>query len=113
VVECDVVLTSLGSIRNTEWLEGSGLAAGFWGIGCDAGCRAFDINGVVTDSIFVVGDIARFPHVLYEYQFLARAGISMPTLGNSQHRAARQSHGSASTSCGTPRVTHQTPRWTK
>jgi NADPH-dependent 2,4-dienoyl-CoA reductase/sulfur reductase-like enzyme len=70
VVECDVVLTSLGSIRNTEWLEGSGLAAGFWGIGCDAGCRAFDINGVVTDSIFVAGDIARFPHVLYEYQFL-------------------------------------------
>jgi len=70
VVECDVVLTSLGSIRNTEWLEGSGLAAGFWGVGCDTGCRAFDINGVVTDSIFVVGDIARFPHVLYEYQFL-------------------------------------------
>jgi Reductase C-terminal len=51
-------------------LQGSGLAAGFWGVGCDAGCRAFDINGVVTDSIFVVGDIARFPHVLYEYQFL-------------------------------------------
>jgi hypothetical protein len=25
---------------------------------------------VVTESIFVVGDIARFPHVLYEYQFL-------------------------------------------
>jgi NADPH-dependent 2,4-dienoyl-CoA reductase/sulfur reductase-like enzyme len=70
VVECDVVLTSLGSIRNTEWLQGAGLAAGFWGVGCDAGCRAFDINGVVTDSIFVVGDIARFPHVLYEYQFL-------------------------------------------
>jgi 3-phenylpropionate/trans-cinnamate dioxygenase ferredoxin reductase subunit len=70
VVECDVVLTSLGSIRNTEWLQGSGAAASFWGVGCDAGCRAFDINGVVTDSIFVVGDIARFPHVLYEYQFL-------------------------------------------
>src|SRR5262249_49076008 len=51
--------------------EGSGLAAGVWGVGCDAGCRAFDINGVVTDSIFVAGDVARFPHVLYEYQFLA------------------------------------------
>src|SRR6185312_2755541 len=50
VVECDIVLTSLGSIRNTEWLQGAGLAAGFWGVGCDAGCRAFDINGVVTDS---------------------------------------------------------------
>ena len=70
-VDADVVLASLGSIRNTEWLEGAGLAAGFWGVGCDAGCRAFDINGVVTDSIFVAGDIARFPHVLYEYQFLA------------------------------------------
>ena len=70
VVEADVVLVSLGSIRNTEWLEGSGLAAGFWGVGCDAGCRAFDINGVVTDTIFVAGDVARFPHVLYEYQFL-------------------------------------------
>jgi 3-phenylpropionate/trans-cinnamate dioxygenase ferredoxin reductase subunit len=70
VVECDVVVVSLGSVRNTEWLHGSGLAAGFWGVGCDAGCRAFDINGVVTDSVFVIGDIARFPHVLYEYQFL-------------------------------------------
>ena len=29
---------------------GAGLAAGFWGVGCDAGCRAFDVNGVVTDT---------------------------------------------------------------
>ena len=54
-----------------EWLDGAGLAAGRWGIGCDAGCRAFDINGVVTDNIFVAGDIARAPHVLYEYEFMA------------------------------------------
>jgi NADPH-dependent 2,4-dienoyl-CoA reductase/sulfur reductase-like enzyme len=71
ILETDLVIASLGSIRNTEWLEGSGLAAGFWGVGCDAGCRAFDINGLVTDSIYVAGDVARFPHVLYEYQFLA------------------------------------------
>jgi NADPH-dependent 2,4-dienoyl-CoA reductase/sulfur reductase-like enzyme len=69
-IDVDVVLASLGSIRNTEWLKGARLAAGYWGIGCDTGCRAFDINGVVTDSIFVAGDIARFPHVLYEYQFM-------------------------------------------
>jgi NADPH-dependent 2,4-dienoyl-CoA reductase/sulfur reductase-like enzyme len=69
-VEADVVLASLGSIRNTEWLEGAGLAAGAWGVGCDAGCRAFDVNGVVTDSVFVAGDVARFPHVLYGYQFM-------------------------------------------
>ncbi|MQY40533.1 hypothetical protein SRB17_85660 [Streptomyces sp. RB17] len=50
---------------------GLGAGAGFWGVGCDAGGRAFDINGVVTDSIYVAGDVARAPHVLYEYQFLA------------------------------------------
>ena len=71
VIEAEVVLASLGSIRNVEWLEGSGLAAGFWGVGCDAGGRAFDINGVATDSVYVAGDVARAPHVLYEYQFLA------------------------------------------
>lgn len=71
VLDVDVVVASLGSIRNVEWLRGAGLAAGFWGVGCDAGCRAFDINGVVTDNIFVAGDVARQPHVLYEYQFIS------------------------------------------
>lgn len=70
-LDVDVVVPSLGSVRNVEWLEGSGLAAGQWGVGCDAGCRAFDINGVVTDHIFVAGDVARAPHVLYGYEFLA------------------------------------------
>ena len=69
-LDVDVVVASLGSIRNVEWLEGAGLATGFWGVACDAGCRVFDVNGVVTDTIFVAGDIARAPHVLYEYQFL-------------------------------------------
>ncbi|NKY33062.1 FAD-dependent oxidoreductase [Nocardia speluncae] len=70
-VEADVVVASLGSIRNVEWLAGARLATGFWGVGCDAGCRAFDINGVVTDNIFVAGDVVRQPHVLYEYQFIS------------------------------------------
>ena len=70
-LEVNVVVAALGSIRNVEWLEGSGLAAGPWGVGCDAGGRAFDINGVATDSVYVAGDVARAPHVLYEYQFLA------------------------------------------
>ncbi|MGY4924567.1 NAD(P)/FAD-dependent oxidoreductase [Streptomyces sp. 900105755] len=80
-VDADVVVASLGSIRNVEWLAGSGLAAGFWGVGCDAGGRAFDINGVVTDSIFVAGDVARAPHVLYEYQFLAMEHWDNAVLG--------------------------------
>ncbi|MER6038295.1 FAD/NAD(P)-binding oxidoreductase [Streptomyces sp. NPDC001835] len=80
-VDADVVVASLGSIRNVEWLEGSGLAAGFWGVGCDAGGRAFDINGVVTDSVYVAGDVARAPHVLYEYQFLAMEHWDNAVLG--------------------------------
>ena len=31
VLEVDVVVASLGSIRNVEWLDGAGLAAGQWG----------------------------------------------------------------------------------
>lgn len=80
-LDVDVVVTSLGSIRNVEWLDGAGLAAGVWGVGCDAGCRAFDINGVVTDHIFVAGDIARAPHVLYDYQFLAMEHWDNAVLG--------------------------------
>lgn len=80
-LDVDVVVTSLGSIRNVEWLEGAGLAAGPWGVGCDAGCRAFDINGVVTDHVFVAGDIARAPHVLYDYQFLAMEHWDNAVLG--------------------------------
>ena len=80
-LDVDVAVVALGSIRNVEWLEGSGLAAGRWGVGCDAGCRAFDINGVVTDSIYVVGDVARAPHVLYEYQFLSMEHWDNAVLG--------------------------------
>jgi len=80
-LEVDVVVASLGSIRNVEWLEGSGLAAGVWGVGCDAGGRAFDINGVTTDTVYVAGDVARAPHVLYEYQFLAMEHWDNAVLG--------------------------------
>ncbi|WP_084958761.1 FAD-dependent oxidoreductase [Thermoactinospora rubra] len=70
-VEADMAVVALGAVRNVEWLEGSGLAAGPWGVATDAGCRAVDINGLVTDDVFVAGDVARFPHPVYHYQFLA------------------------------------------
>jgi len=72
-LDVDVAIAALGSVRNVEWLEGSGLAAGPWGVGCDAGARAFTVDGMVTDDIFVAGDVARFPHPLYNFQFLALA----------------------------------------
>ncbi|HET6664423.1 MAG TPA: FAD-dependent oxidoreductase [Acidimicrobiales bacterium] len=80
-LDVDVTVVALGSIRNVEWLEGSGLAAGPFGVGCDAGGRAFDINGVATDSIYVAGDVARAPHALYEYQFLAMEHWDNAVLG--------------------------------
>lgn len=70
ILDVDVAIVALGSIRNTEWLRSSGLAAGQLGVTCDAGCRAFDINGIVTDDIFVAGDVSRFPHPLYQYQLI-------------------------------------------
>jgi NADPH-dependent 2,4-dienoyl-CoA reductase/sulfur reductase-like enzyme len=69
-IEVDLAVAALGAVRNVEWLEGSGLAAGPWGVACDAGCRVFDINGLVTDDVFAAGDVARLPHPVYEYQFL-------------------------------------------
>jgi NADPH-dependent 2,4-dienoyl-CoA reductase/sulfur reductase-like enzyme len=71
VVEADVVVVALGSERNTEWLLDSGLAAGPLGVACDGGCRAFDLQGLVTDDIFVAGDVARFPHPAFGYQLIA------------------------------------------
>jgi NADPH-dependent 2,4-dienoyl-CoA reductase/sulfur reductase-like enzyme len=70
-VEADIAVVALGAIRNTEWLAESELAAGPRGVACDAGCRAFNMYGIVTDDVFVAGDVARFPHPLFEYQFLS------------------------------------------
>ncbi|SCF60432.1 NAD(P)/FAD-dependent oxidoreductase [Streptomyces sp. Ncost-T10-10d] len=70
-VDADVAVVALGGIRNTDWLQDSGLAVGVWGIACDSGCRAFDFNGLVTDDVFVAGDVARCPHPVYEYRFIS------------------------------------------
>ncbi|WP_190812534.1 NAD(P)/FAD-dependent oxidoreductase [Saccharopolyspora pogona] len=71
VLDVEVAVVALGAVRNTAWLEGSGLAAGPRGVACDAGCRAFDVHGIVTDDVFAAGDVARTPHPLFGYQFLS------------------------------------------
>ncbi|MFJ9341597.1 NAD(P)/FAD-dependent oxidoreductase [Streptomyces sp. NPDC101733] len=86
-LETDVVVVSLGAMRNTEWLAGSGLGAGPRGIACDAGCRAFDVRGIVTDDIYVAGDVARSPHALFGYQFL-----SLEHWGNAVAQAETAAH---------------------
>ncbi|MGI5240251.1 FAD-dependent oxidoreductase [Dactylosporangium sp. CA-139066] len=86
-VDVQVAVAALGAQRNVEWLKGSGLAAGHWGVACDAGCRAFDANGLVTDDIFVAGDVARFPHPVYDYQLMA-----MEHWGNAVDQAEIAAH---------------------
>jgi NADPH-dependent 2,4-dienoyl-CoA reductase/sulfur reductase-like enzyme len=70
-LDVDVAVVALGSLRNTEWLRGSGLGAGPRGVACDAGCRVFDMFGIVTDDVFAAGDVARTPHPVFGFEFLA------------------------------------------
>ncbi|MGW2510860.1 NAD(P)/FAD-dependent oxidoreductase [Streptomyces scopuliridis] len=91
-IEADVAVVALGAVRNTEWLAGSGLAAGPRGVACDAGCRAFNMYGIVTDDVFVAGDVARFPHPLFEYQMLA-----LEHWGNAVAQAEVAAHNMVST----------------
>ncbi|MFF3325543.1 NAD(P)/FAD-dependent oxidoreductase [Streptomyces sp. NPDC002889] len=92
-IDADVAVVSLGATRNTEWLAGSGLGAGPRGIACDAGCRAFDVRGIVTDDVFVAGDVARSPHALFGYQFL-----SLEHWGNAVAQAEIAAHNMISAS---------------
>ena len=61
-LECDIFIEAVGSLPNTEWLEGSGLDKSN-GILTDKSLRAVDIDGGLIENFFVVGDIARFPYV--------------------------------------------------
>ncbi len=70
-VEADVAVIALGAIRNVEWLSESGLAAGPLGLSVDAGLRAYQIDGLIDDDVFAAGDVARSPHALFDYEFLA------------------------------------------
>jgi NADPH-dependent 2,4-dienoyl-CoA reductase/sulfur reductase-like enzyme len=70
-LDVDVAVVALGALRNTEWLRGAGLAADGRGVVCDASCRIFSAEGIVLDDIYVAGDVARWPHPLFDGQLLA------------------------------------------
>jgi NADPH-dependent 2,4-dienoyl-CoA reductase/sulfur reductase-like enzyme len=58
-VAADVIVESVGSHPNVEWLDGNGLDLGN-GVLCDNHMRVASRPGVVA-----VGDVARFPHPAY------------------------------------------------
>jgi NADPH-dependent 2,4-dienoyl-CoA reductase/sulfur reductase-like enzyme len=86
-LEVDVAVVALGAVRNTEWLHGSGLAADARGVACDASCRAFSAEGVVLDDVFAAGDVARWPHPLFEGRL-----ISVEHWDNAVQQAAVAAH---------------------
>ena len=69
-IETSLVVVALGAMPNVEWLADSGLAAGPHGVACDVGCRAFDRFGIAADDVYVAGDVARFPHPLFDCEFV-------------------------------------------
>jgi NADPH-dependent 2,4-dienoyl-CoA reductase/sulfur reductase-like enzyme len=71
VLNVDVAVVALGALRNVEWLRGAGLAADARGVVCDGSCRVFDADGIVLDDVFAAGDVARWPHPVYDGQLLA------------------------------------------
>ncbi|TXN01099.1 FAD-dependent oxidoreductase [Methylobacterium sp. WL64] len=64
-IDADIAVTALGAVRNTEWLDGSGLSFDAGGVDCDADGYVLDVDGRPDPAIAAAGDVARFPHPLY------------------------------------------------
>jgi NADPH-dependent 2,4-dienoyl-CoA reductase/sulfur reductase-like enzyme len=56
-VEADLVLLALGSVPNSEWLEGSGVQLVRGNVLCDEYCLAVGVEDVAA-----AGDVAAYPH---------------------------------------------------
>ncbi|MDP4024875.1 FAD/NAD(P)-binding oxidoreductase [Methylobacterium sp. NEAU 140] len=65
-IEAEVAVVALGAVRNTAWLTGSGLSADPGGVDCDADGHVLDADGRPDPRIAAAGDVARFPHPLYD-----------------------------------------------
>jgi NADPH-dependent 2,4-dienoyl-CoA reductase/sulfur reductase-like enzyme len=70
-LDVDVAVAALGAVRNVEWLAGSGLSINARGVQCDPFCRAVDTGGLPDDDVLVAGDVARWPHPLFDDGLLA------------------------------------------
>ncbi|MFJ9390467.1 NAD(P)/FAD-dependent oxidoreductase [Nocardioides sp. NPDC101246] len=62
VLPATVVLIAVGSVPNSEWLEGSGLAVDGGVVSCDITCTVLDEAGRPVPEIMAAGDVAAWPH---------------------------------------------------
>ena len=63
--DADVLVEAIGSDCNSEWLAGTGLDISN-GVLADSAMRAVSTDGSVHDDVYVVGDIARFPNLMFD-----------------------------------------------
>ena len=61
----DVLVEAIGSECNTDWLDGTDLELSD-GVLADSALRAVSAVGSVRDDVYVVGDIARFPNLMFD-----------------------------------------------
>jgi 3-phenylpropionate/trans-cinnamate dioxygenase ferredoxin reductase component len=71
VLDAEVAVVALGAVRNVEWLEGCGLAVDARGVRCDPFGRALDTDGRPDADVLVAGDVACWPHPLFDGEPLA------------------------------------------
>ena len=64
LVPADLVVESVGSVLNTEWLDGNGLDLRN-GVLTDDRLRVVYHDDAGRDDVIAVGDVARFPHPLF------------------------------------------------
>ncbi|MCU1584689.1 MAG: FAD-dependent oxidoreductase [Microbacteriaceae bacterium] len=64
-VEGDVLVEAIGSECNTGWLADASLDLED-GVLADTALRAVPRNGTARDDVYVVGDIARFPNLMFD-----------------------------------------------
>jgi NADPH-dependent 2,4-dienoyl-CoA reductase/sulfur reductase-like enzyme len=65
IYDADLVVVAIGSLPNTEWLEGSGIDISN-GVLVDGGLRALSSDGAVIENVFAVGDVARYVNPLFD-----------------------------------------------
>ncbi|MCG2623958.1 FAD-dependent oxidoreductase [Arthrobacter sp. I2-34] len=95
VLEADIAVVALGGTPNVEWLAGSGLASGPWGVACDAGGRVLDTDGQVVEGIFAAGDVSCAAQPLFGNRFLMLEhwGDAVSQAGTAAHNMAGSAAG--------------------
>jgi NADPH-dependent 2,4-dienoyl-CoA reductase/sulfur reductase-like enzyme len=62
---CDVFIEAIGSLPNTEWLEGNDINI-VDGLLCDENLRAKKKAGISWSNVWGVGDVVRFPNPIFD-----------------------------------------------